>query len=872
MAIEGLFPAVVRRRVWSGWLAVAWLLIVTSARAQLGDAPGERQEPIVPPEQIPSASALEPQEALRSFTIAAGYRLELVASEPLVQDPVAMAFGPDGRMWVVEMRGFMPNLDGVGEDAPVGRVVVLRDRDGDGRFDESKVFVDGLVLPRTVLPVAGGVLVGAPPELAWWQDTDGDGRADQKRVLATDYGVKVDPSRPYFANPELAPNALLWGLDNWIYSAAYTRKFRYARGEWESAPTGFRGQWGLSQDDYGRLYHNSNSDQLRVDLIAPEYLQRHPHAAQLEGANVAATTDQQVWPGRVTPGVNRGYRPDVLREGRLWKFTAACAPWIYRGDLLPELAGSAFVAEPAANLVRRNLLTAADGMVTARNAHDRAEFLTSTDERFRPVNFATGPDGALYIVDLYRGVLQHRLSLTSYLRRQSATRGLVEPRHLGRIYRVVPARVTAPERATLAMTSSADWVAQLGHANAWWREAAQQVLVERGEPAVAPAVRDLLRKGPARARTHALWTLHGLQALTATDALAALDDVEPAVRAAAWRLSETFLAGPDRPRILPRLLARADDRAPEVRLQALLTLGEARDPAADDVLAAIVAAHPTQPLLIDAVLSGSAGRELRLLERLCTEHQRGDRSSRARIAGDRLAAGLAALVLASRDPAAIQRALELGAAHVGADARGLAVLDGLIEAAADQRRPIMLPQKPDAWAKLAENPDAARRVTALDKKLLWPGKPGAETALPPPLSPQQQEWFNAGRGIYAGVCAACHQTTGRGLEGLAPPLLDSEWVLGSEQRLIRVLLHGLSGPIKVRRRQYTGDMPAFGQALNDTQLASVLTYIRREWGHDGAVVTPARVAAERAATAGHSGAWSQEELRATNLSPAARPK
>src|SRR5690606_17337343 len=136
-----------------------------------------------------------------------------------------------------------------------------------GRFDQSQVFVDGLVLPRTVLVVGGGVLVGAPPELAWWHDTDGDGRADKKQVLATDYGVKVDPQRPFLANPELAPNGLLWGRDNWIYSAAYTKKFRYVNGEWETAPTPFRGQWGLTQDDYGRLFHNSNADHLRVDVI-----------------------------------------------------------------------------------------------------------------------------------------------------------------------------------------------------------------------------------------------------------------------------------------------------------------------------------------------------------------------------------------------------------------------------------------------------------------------------------------------------------------------------------------------------------------------------------------------------------------------------
>jgi len=844
---------------------IGGLLAVASAFAQLGDAPGERQESLVSAERIPPTWALSPEEALVTLRVAPGYRVELAAAEPHVQDPVAISFGPDGRLWVVEMRGFMPDLDGTGEDAPVGRVVVLRDHDGDGRYDRSQVFVDGLVLPRTVLVVGEGVLVGAPPELAWWHDTDGDGRADKKHVLATDYGVKVDPKRPFLANPELAPNGLLWGRDNWIYSAAYTKKFRYVHGEWEVAPTSFRGQWGLTQDDYGRLFHNSNSDQLRLDVIAAEYLHRNPNQTSLSGANVAATTDQRVWPIRVTPGVNRGYDPNVLRDGKLVRFTAACAPWVYRGNLLSELYGNAFVAEPAANLVRRNRLSAVNGLVAAQNADGEAEFLASTDERFRPVNFATGPDGALYIVDLYRGVLQHRLSLTTYLRRDSAARGLVEPRQLGRIYRVVPDVSPGSRAIPIPATSTGQWISRLDHPNAWWRETAQQQLVERRDRAAIPLLHEFLLRATALGRMHALWTLQGLQALDPALLIEALTDKDPLVRTAAVRLSEPFLVGPTRSGVITQLLDLLRDSSPEVRLQVVLSLGEACDSAVDESLARAVLAHPGQPFMMDALCSGLSGREVALLERLAVAPDWPADEATA----NTVLAGLARAIWASRDAGSLERLFRVASACLPTNhARALALTNGMADAAGQERRPVSLPRRPDGWEALSEQGTLRERMAALSESIVWPGKPGGAAAAVAPLSEGQTALFNTGREIYAGVCAGCHQASGRGLDGLAPPLLDSEWVLGSPQRAIRVLLHGLTGPIKVRKRQYTGEMPAFGEALNDEQVAGVLTYIRREWGHGADPVESARVTAERTATAGHVGPWSAEELRTRNLDAA----
>ncbi len=844
--------------------ALAFLLGST-AFAQIGDRAdksGEIQKAIVPADKIPPAPALTPEQAMKSFTLAPGIKLELAAAEPLVQDPVAIAFGADGRMFVVEMRGYMPDLDGTGEELPVGRVVALRDNDGDGRYEESKVFVDQLVLPRAIAVVGDGLLVGAPPELLYFRDTDGDGKADKKEVIATDYGVRVDPKRPHLANPERAPNSLLWAYDNWIYSAAYTRKFRFVNGGFEVGATTFRGQWGLSQDDFGHLYHGSNSDYLRVDVIYADYLARNPNYPRLAGTNVNGAEDQFVWPARVNPGINRGYRPEMLRDGRLKEFTAACGWWVYRGDLMPELQGNLFVAEPAANFVRRAVLTSENGTVRGRNAYaeQKQEFIASTDERFRPVSFATGPDGALYIVDLYRGVLQHRISLTSYLRKQSEERGLADPRHLGRIYRVVPAGKPAARVGNIAALSNTQWVEKLSHANSWWRETAQRRLVEARDAVTFPAIRQVALKGNVPVgRMRALWTLEGVGALDRDVVVAALTDRDPVVRASGVRLSERFFQGETHADVVPRVLALTKDPSAEVQLQAVLSLGNVREPAVDAALVEVARVNPKNTFLRDALLSGLADRELPLIEKLAADPTWSPDDAEA----NKLFSGLARGVFGSRQIPAIERVFAIAgeAASHGAGKRAVALLDGFVPTVGSSRRPLQFAKQPTGWAELEKNATAKARLVKLNDIVVWPGKPGvAALAQAKPLTPEQQARFETGKTLFSAVCAACHQITGRGLDGLAPPLLDSEWALGAPERTIRIVLHGVRGPITVLGRVHTGDMPAFGGALDDQQIASILTYVRREWGHTASPVEPGQVKAIRAATREHSDAFSPEEL------------
>src|SRR2546429_7526717 len=465
------------------------LLTTLPLCAQQADEGGETQLSRVPKELIPPAPVLPTDQALKTFKLQPGFRLELVAAEPLVESPIQIAFDPDGRIWVLEMRGYMPNIDGRGELEKVGDVVVLEDTDGDGRMDRRTVFLDGLVMPRALALVRGGALVAEPPNLWFCRDTNGDQKCDEKTLVASDYATEDDPKLGARASPEHASNGLLRALDNWIYSANHTTRFRDTDGAWQREPTIFRRQWGISQDDFGRLFHNSNEDPLRADFVPSTYLGRNPHYRSAAGVNVQLYDDKAVWPARVNPGVNRGYRTGQLRpDGTLATFTAACAPLVYRGDNFPdEVHGNVFVCEPAGNLIKRYVLEQRGVSFKATNAYEKAEFLASTDERFRPVNLNDGPDGCLYIVDMYHGILEHHLYVTSYLRQQILDRGLDKHSGLGRIYRVVTESKPPGPKPHLAKASSEELVKCLSHPNGWGRDTPQRLLVERNHSSsVAP--------------------------------------------------------------------------------------------------------------------------------------------------------------------------------------------------------------------------------------------------------------------------------------------------------------------------------------------------------------------------------------------------
>lgn len=843
----------------------ALLLTSALALAQSGDKPGEKQEPRVPKEKIPANPPLAPEAALKTFKLPPGFRIELVAADPLIETPITMQWDADGRLWVVEIPSYMNTPTAEGELNPINRLSVLEDTDGDGKMDKKTVFLDKLVMPRAVCLAYGGVLVCEPPALKWYP---------------IEAGLK--PGKPMLVDKHYAPNGLknpehtgnspTWFMNNWIVSANHNLRFRRIDDEWKRSATTSRGQWGLTMDDWGRPYYNSNSDQLRTDYVPSEYYYRNPLFRTTAGLAQQPMRDQTVWPARVNPGVNRGYQAATLKpDGTLAKYTATCGPVIYRGDNFPaEFQGNAFIPEPSANLVRRMVLTDKNGELTGTNPYKETEFLTSTDELFRPVNAHTGPDGCLYLVDMYHGILQHRVFLTSYLRKQAEDRGLDKVIKRGRIYRIVHTAKPPGPKPQLAAAKPADLVKTLTHPNGWWRDTAQRLLVEQ-QPAAAltPLKQMALQAVDPRARLHALWTLDGMGQLDADTAIAALTkEPHPKVRAAAVRVAEPMLRTSDQTKILPALIALATTPDAEVQVQLAFSLGEAKTPAAEIAMTTLARSAGSNPLLRDALISGLAVREVELLERIAADKSWSDKAKVS--GGEGFIGALARNVFQEARGDRVNRLLELVIRKETPQWQTLAILASLnVNPPATKKgeppprvKYVKLAAAPPALAALAQSSDKAVQaaVKKLDKVVVWPGKPGVNLPVIKPLTAAEEARFDMGKTLFEATCAACHQAHGYGQDGLAPPLVDSEWVAGSPDRLARIILHGVGGPITVLGKKWDMDMPGHG-TFDDETVAAVMTYIRRSWDHDFDPVAPDFVKKVRAATGGRESAWTDAELK-----------
>ncbi len=821
---------------------VITLLSSLGANAQNGDRAGEVQNPLPAHLKSPAAPALSPADAAKTFKLPPGFHMELVAAEPLVFDPVAMSIGPDGRVWVVEMRAYMPNVDGKGENAPIGTIAVLDDVDGDGRMDRRTEFAGGLVMPRAISLVANGVLVAEPPNLWFFEDTNRDGKADRRTQVAGDYGDTT--------NPEHTANGLMWAMDNWIYSANHTTRFRYQRGEWRREPTVFRGQWGITQDDTGRLYYNTNSEPLRMDVLPAEYLRRNPNLIAPDSVNfqLAKVQDTPVWPARITLGVNRGYK--ILREdGTLPELTAACGPVIYRGSTFPrEFQGDAFIAEPSANLIKRLTVETRGGVPSVRNAYEQAEFLTSTDERFRPVNLYNGPDGSLYVVDMYRGIIQHRIYLTTYLRNQIQERGLEAPVGLGRIWRIVSMRTPTPRRPKLARESSRRLVETLTHPDGWSRDTAQRLLVERQDRSVASLLGLLAHNSPSKAgRLHALWTLEGLDAVDWSPVQTALEDADVDVAITGARLAEK-LFDKDPARVVKAIEARIGWGEPAFLRQAALSLGAGPAAAVDEPLIRLALRFGALPFMADALVSSWNGREPAALQRLSS----GGPGARA------VAASLSAAMLQSAKADQVDALFARLSSRETPEWLRDAVLDGVerfIPGEGNRRRTAFLPAEPRTLQEFARGSGAAALRAAEQLKFLrWRGQKIDPDAALATLSDTDRKRYDRGREEFA-VCAACHQPEGQGLAGLAPPLVGSPWVNGNPAALIRVVLQG--------KTSGETTMPPLA-ALGDETISAILTYVRRSWGHEGSAVTAGDVQSVRGETRLREEPWTEAELGAFN--------
>lgn len=579
-----------------------------------------------------------PEEALGAFQIEDGFRVELFASEPDVADPVAIEFDESGRIFVVENSGYPLNVEG-----RAGRIKLLTDTDGDGRPDRATLFADGLTMPTGVMAWNGGILVTDAPDVVFLEDTDGDGSADVRRVVLTGFP---------FNNPQHTVSSPYYGLDNWIYlshegfsrSAVFGDKFGDPGSEIhfpgmpdsprlpvERRSIRFRldtpqieylanpSQFGQTFDLWGRLFVHSNSRHLRHEVLSPRYLERNP---QLRLARPFEEMSAHGAPAPVFP-ITVNPRFELLSDAG--QMTSACGLTVYLGGSFPaNFEGGSFVAEPAHNLVHRDIWEPNGVTFKARRAHAGREFLASTDRWFRPVNLYIGPDGALYLLDYYREVIEHPewTAAETYESPQ-----LYDGNDRGRIYRIVT-EDGLPFAAGLSLRDASDseLVEKLSHANIWWRRTAQRLLVERRSGGSVVLLRALAEERPsAVARLHALWTLDGMGRLDDDLISLALDDDEPGVRENAILLAEPRLR--KSPTLTARILPLARDPDPRVRFQILLTLGEIDSAATRRIAEESFFADIRDPWMRAAALTHSSMRPAGFLRNALRQPELTDRES-----------------------------------------------------------------------------------------------------------------------------------------------------------------------------------------------------------------------------------------------------
>lgn len=581
-----------------------------------------------PPVLHPESPPLSPGDALASIHVRDGFKVELVAAEPLVQDPTAIAWGADGKLWVAEMADYPlgPGAKYETQDAPGepgGRIRFLEDTDGDGRYDSSTVFLDEIAFPNGVMPWRNGVLVTSAPEVFFAEDTDGDGRANVRETLFTGF---------HAGNQQLRLNGLRWGLDNWVYCAngshraGYggdvrvifspvtgkeidlgSRDFRFHPDTGEIDPQSGPTQFGRDRDDWGNWFGTMNSYPLWHFVLRDHYIRRNPHVASPDPrVQLVLPRNPKVYPAKEP---QKRYH-SFTQSGR---FTSACSGMIYRDELLFPRDGTlhAFTCEPFHNLVQHNVLTE-NGITFAAHRDEKEgaiDFFASTDRWSRPVMVRTGPDGALWIVDMYRYIIEHPQFLTDEGRRE------LEPHYragheYGRIYRVFPAGEEPRPFARLDTLEIPELVAALDNPNGEQRDTAQQLLVWRNDRSAAPLLENLFYSNDnPLARLHALCTLDGLDALSGSLLMEAVVDVHPGVRRQAMRLTETRFEELTQPAdIIINLIALETD--PKALLQLANSAGFWPPEVAGFVLGALAANYGTDPYVRAAILSSVTAENL----------------------------------------------------------------------------------------------------------------------------------------------------------------------------------------------------------------------------------------------------------------------
>jgi putative membrane-bound dehydrogenase-like protein len=560
-----------------------------------------------------------PDEALRAFRTKPGLVVKVVAAEPLVQSPVAIDFGDDGKLWVAEMRDYPEGIDGQGK--PGGQIRFLEDTDGDGRCDRSTLFLDDVPFPTGVVAWRKGVLVCCAPDILYAEDTNADGKADIRKVLYQGFATE---------NFQARVNGLAYGLDNWVYGANGLIGGSIVNPSGKTLPLGGRDfrikpdlgliepasgltQQGRVHDDWGRQFGGNNSVLLQQYPLPDHYARRNAFVASPPPAVYVpeGPDTQRLYPSSIT--LERYNNPESANH-----VTSACSPLIHRDPYLGEsYFGNAFTCEPVHNLVHREVLTDDGIILHGHRAKDEqtSEFLTSDDNWFRPVQVRTGPDGSLYVVDMYRFVIEHPRWISPDRLAELDVRAGAK---MGRIYRIVREGADPPRVPRLDSLKTPELARALDSPNGTLRDTVQRLLVHRADPSSVSILEDMARRSTRpEVRVQALCTLEGLGALTAESLRAALNDNHPGVRSQAIRLAEPLLRSDPEIGGLIAMVA-CFEQEPRVRYQLALSLGEWDDPAAGRALALLATEGLANHWITAAVLSSASRRPVEILSYVLT--------------------------------------------------------------------------------------------------------------------------------------------------------------------------------------------------------------------------------------------------------------
>ncbi len=586
--------------------------------------------------ELPRIPATEPKDAAKTFKLAPGFKIELAASEPAIRSPVAVDFDEDGRMYVAEFPEY--NQQGNPKFKERGAIKLLEDTQGTGVYDKVTTFADNIDSPVALCCWDGGLFVGAVPNIYYLKDTKGVGKADVRKIIYT--GFARDKAG------EAMLNSFRWGLDNRFHVSTSAAGGNVQRAEAKDAQVfnvkgqGFlfdprslkfeliagSAQHGMSMDDWGRKFTCDNSNPCHLLMCDGRYLLKNPYVqAPPPFLNIHAA-ERKNYLKRISPNEPwrivrtrlrvSGVVPGPTETGEVsGHFTGTTGVTVYRGDAFPPAnRGTLFVGEVANNLVYHARLSESGLVPSAKRVETDQEFLASTDNWFRPAQFANAPDGTLYVIDHYREIIETAESIPPMILKHLHIDSGVDR---GRIWRVVPEGFKRPALLRLSKATTAELVKLLEHPNGWHRDTASRLLYQKQDASGIASLQKMAKESPSPlGRVHALYALDGLSALTAKQVLPALADEEPRVREHALRLAERFQSDVA---IRTQLHKMVDDPDLHVRYQLAFSLGAVEGETTSKLLHQLALKAGKDPWVRLAILTSAHGRRGELFRLLATD-------------------------------------------------------------------------------------------------------------------------------------------------------------------------------------------------------------------------------------------------------------